>query len=80
MTTLINRVLGRAEVEFQTCMLESLMLYPLALSMPIFNKKSHPTRAVECFKFSIEIKLLQWKVRDIPELGLEEIFVENWHT
>ena len=46
---------GRAGVEFQTCMLESLMLYPLALSMPIFNKKSYPTRAVESPKLCIVV-------------------------
>ena len=33
----------------------AFFVMPLALSMPICNKKSHPTRHVECLKLSIVV-------------------------
>ena len=46
---------------------------PLALSVPIFNKKSDRTRAVETFKI--------WpKFESFQSSCPMRFFVENWHT
>ena len=50
------------------------VMLPLALSTAIFNKKSHPTWAVECLKLPIVVTLLQWNFCDIPQLVLDGIF------
>ena len=54
-TTLIDRVVGGAGVGSRL-----LLLMPFALCMSICNKKSHLTRAVECLKRSIVVKLLHY--------------------
>ena len=53
-----------------------LFVMLLALHMPIYNKKSHPTRAVavECLKLSIKVIVLHWKVGDVPQLVSDVIF------
>ena len=43
---------------------------PLALSMPIYNKKSHPTRDVECLKLSIVVCVNLWS----------RVYHKNWDS
>ena len=47
----------------------------LALRIPIFNKKSHPTQAVERLKNSIVVKLLQWEVYEVPQFVSDHFFL-----
>ena len=46
----------------------------LALHITIFNKKFHPTQAVERLKNSIVVKLLQWEVYEVPQFVSDHIF------
>ena len=59
MTTLTDRVVRGSEAGPHTSKLATFFVMPLALSIPICNKKSHPTRDKECHKLFIEVTLLQ---------------------
>ena len=50
--------MGGSGAGSHTSKLATFFVMPLALSIPICNKKSHPTRAVECHKLFIEVTLL----------------------
>ena len=47
----------------------------LALRIPIFNKKSHPTQAVERLKNTIVVKLQQWEVCEVPPVHVRSYFL-----
>ena len=71
---LIHRVVRGSGAGPHTSKLATFFVMPLALTIPICNKKSHPTWAVECHKLFIEVTLLQWKFWDIPQLVSDVIF------
>ena len=63
----LTRVLGWAGQGLDTCKLGTFLLYPLALSMPICNKKLHSTRAVEsCILKAHQIKLCKFELLPHP--------------
>ena len=49
-TTLIANCVGGKGANPLTYKMRTIFLMSLALSVPIFNKKSHRTQAVECLK------------------------------
>ena len=66
--TLIPSCVGGAGVDPPTCQIRTILLVSLALTMPIFNKKSHRSGLYpnfEGFHSSCPRRFL---------------FVENWHT
>ena len=74
MTALINIVVVVAGLRSHTSKLGKFFVMPLALRIPIFNKKSHPTLAVERLKNSIVVKLLQWEDCVVPQFVSDHIF------
>ena len=71
--TLIPSRVGGAGVDLPTYEMRTIFLMSLALSVPIFNKKSHWTRAVETFKLWSNFETFH---RSCPMI----FFVENWHN
>ena len=71
--TLISSCVGGARTNPPTYEIWAYFLMCLALNVPIFNKKSHRTRAM----INLQILTKVWK---FPHLVSVEIFVKNWHT
>ena len=72
-TTLIASCVRWKWANPPTFKLRRIFLMSLALSVPIFNKKSHWTRAVETFKLWPNFETFH---RSCPMI----FFVENWHN
>ena len=69
----IPSCVGGAGADLPTYKTRTFFSYaPLALSVSIFNKKSHRTRAVETFKI--------WPFESLHISCPMNFFVENWHT
>ena len=72
-TTLIIGGVGGAGIDSPSWKTFKFFLMPLALSVPIFNKKSYQTRAMETFKIWPNFECFH---SSCPM----RFFVENWHT
>ena len=71
--TLIPSCVGGAGEDPPTYKRGTFFLMPSALSVSIFNKKSHRTRVMETFEFLP-------KFESFHSPCLMRFFLENWHT
>ena len=83
MTCLVDRVLSGAGMKLHTSMLGTFFVYTLALSMPLFKKKSTQRFMEKMTKLFIVVSNVtkhNEKFRTFFQKSPQRFFLKNWQT